>query len=106
MRLDYVDGIRATAALYVALTHAYNYAGVNTNPDAPRWLKLASGWLGYGHYAVDVFIVISGFCLMFPVVASPGGDLRSGLGRYFKRRALRILPPYYAALFLTLGLIV
>jgi peptidoglycan/LPS O-acetylase OafA/YrhL len=58
------------------------------------------GWLRYGPYAVDVFIVLSGYCLMLPVAQSVEGGLRGGLGAYLKRRARRILPPYYAALIL------
>jgi peptidoglycan/LPS O-acetylase OafA/YrhL len=52
--------------------------------------------LRYAHFAVDIFIVISGFCLFLPVVRA-AGELRGGASRFFSRRALRILPPYYAA---------
>src|SRR6185436_20177965 len=45
---------------------------------------------------VDVFIVISGFCLFLPVVKA-GVELRHGALSFFKRRAFRILPPYYAS---------
>ena len=59
---------------------------------------LNSTVLGYGHLAVDVFIVLSGYCLMLPVAASADLKLRGGLIGYIKRRAWRIVPPYYAAL--------
>jgi peptidoglycan/LPS O-acetylase OafA/YrhL len=49
---------------------------------------------------VTIFIVISGFCLMLPV-AKNGLKLSDG---FFRRRAYRILPPYYVAL--GLGIIV
>ena len=39
---------------------------------------------------------------MLPVVNSANGRLRGGLSDYFKRRARRILPPYYVALALSL----
>jgi peptidoglycan/LPS O-acetylase OafA/YrhL len=51
----------------------------------------------FGHFAVDFFIVISGFCLMLPVARSGDGKLRGGFRSYIERRARRILPPYYAA---------
>jgi peptidoglycan/LPS O-acetylase OafA/YrhL len=51
-----------------------------------------------GDYAVAVFIVLSGFCLMLPVVKSANLSLRGGIAKYFVRRARRILPAYYAAL--------
>ncbi len=38
---------------------------------------------------------------MLPVVQSAEGQLRGGVRDYLKRRARRILPPYYAALFLS-----
>jgi len=52
--------------------------------------------MSYGHSSVAVFIVISGFCLMLPISRN-GGSITS-LGAFFRRRARRILPPYYAAL--------
>jgi peptidoglycan/LPS O-acetylase OafA/YrhL len=57
-----------------------------------------------GHLSVTVFIVVSGFCLTLPVVAQ-GGELRGGVLGFLKRRARRILPPYYAAVVLCLILI-
>jgi peptidoglycan/LPS O-acetylase OafA/YrhL len=54
--------------------------------------------------AVDWFIVLSGFCLMLQVVKA-NGELRGGALEFFRRRARRILPPYYAAVFVSLVLI-
>ncbi len=50
----------------------------------------------HGYYAVDVFIVLSGFLLMSPVIRS-GGRLSGGRRGFLKRRALRIFPAYLAA---------
>lgn len=61
-------------------------------------------WMEYAHLAVSVFIVVSGFCLMLPVLRA-GGQLRGGAWTFLTRGALRILPPYYAAVGLTLLLI-
>ena len=94
--LEFVDGIRALAALFVMVCHAYfepangYYAG--------RFMNHLG--LTYGHIAVDVFIVVSGFCLMLPVTKR-GGEMGS-LRRFFARRARRILPPYYASLALSI----
>jgi len=52
-----------------------------------------------------LFIVLSGYCLMLPVAASPEQGLSGGLAGFMKRRARRILPPYFAALVLSLLLI-
>ena len=51
----------------------------------------------YGHLAVAVFIVVSGFSLALAPMRS-GGTLRGGARRFLRRRAWRIVPPYWAAL--------
>jgi peptidoglycan/LPS O-acetylase OafA/YrhL len=103
-RLDYVDGMRALAALVVYLNHAHAQV---TAGDVYRlrspW-SLASYSMVAGHLSVTVFIVISGFCLTLPVISN-GGELRGGVWGFLKRRARRILPPYYAAVALCLFLI-
>lgn len=103
-RLDHVDGMRAIAALIVYVNHAYGqvWGAAGPRPDGP--LVVAWWSLTAGHLAVTVFIVISGFCLMLPVLEH-GGKLRGGIKQFFVRRARRILPPYYAAVALCLLLI-
>ena len=49
-----------------------------------------------GAHGVDLFVVISGFCLALPVARYV--DLRLDVRTFFIRRATRILPPYYVAL--------
>jgi peptidoglycan/LPS O-acetylase OafA/YrhL len=64
--------------------------------SGPWWL----GWLLYGHMAVAVFIVVSGFSLAL-VPMRHGGRLTGGVRRFLRRRAWRILPAYWAALVLS-----
>ncbi|MEU8078655.1 acyltransferase [Catellatospora citrea] len=93
LRLSGLDGIRGLAALFVVLHHCYlaSYPGY-PRTTGPWW----SGWLIYGHFAVVVFIVLSGFSLAVSP-ARRGWNL--GDKRVFaQRRAWRILPPYWAAL--------
>jgi peptidoglycan/LPS O-acetylase OafA/YrhL len=59
---------------------------------------LVRGLLRHGHFAVAVFIVLSGYCLMRPVASDPSRRVRGGVTAFLGRRARRILPPYYAAL--------
>lgn len=104
--LAFLDGLRGLAALYVVLHHAYlepNWwsDGGGLPAGLARWVR----WLSAGHYAVAVFIVLSGYCLMLPLASSGRTAFRDGLGGFFRRRARRILPPYYAALALSLLLI-
>ena len=95
----YLDGVRALAALWVVLSHVWiGEFGMNEHVGI---LGLATNWTLYSHLAVDVFIVLSGFCLILPV-AQAGGTLRGGAWAFFGRRARRILPPFYAALALSL----
>ena len=92
-RLVYIDGVRGVAALYVTLYHAV--ADVHLQGAAIR----LAGWLfQFGHYAVGVFIVLSGYCLMAPVALSADGKIAGGLREYARRRMRRILPAYYAVL--------
>ena len=108
VRLDFLDGIRALAALFVMFNHSFRMpypnliGGGEHHPEG--WLFALTGWSRYGHFAVTVFILLSGFCLMIPV-AKAGGDLRGGTLFFYKRRAWRILPTYYAALAVSLALI-
>jgi len=85
--LQALDGVRGAAAFYVLVHHA--------------WLQAGLGFYLFGHFAVGLFITLSGFCLMLPVVQS-GGELRGGAKGFYARRARRILPPYYAAVLLSL----
>ena len=101
--LRHLDGLRALAAVYVMLSHAF--LEVNFRGQAlGNTTKFLLQFFFFGHYAIDLFIVLSGFCLMLPVLGN-GGTLRGGAGRFLKRRAWRIIPPYYAALALSLVLI-
>lgn len=107
LRLDVLDGLRGLAALYVALFHAMGYTGytttVQTQTSAP--MRFIAAILDYGAYAVPVFIVLSGFCLMLPLAQRGTTTLPGGVLNYIRRRAWRILPAYYVALLLSLALI-
>lgn len=106
LHLNFLDGIRAVAALLVVFNHVFLHIWpleYNIVPD--RHTLLFTDWLYFcGHFSVVIFIVLSGFCLMLPVVRN-NGHLRGGTGDFFKRRIRRILPPYYLALLLSLVLI-
>jgi peptidoglycan/LPS O-acetylase OafA/YrhL len=96
-RVPGLDGIRGLAALYVLVHHCWllSFPGYPAN-TGPAWL----GWLIHGRLAVVAFIVLSGFSLGI----SPARDewRLGGALRFARRRARRILPPYWAALALSL----
>ena len=89
-RIDYVDGLRALAVLTVLLSHVATHA---------KLTGVASHLLVEGAHGVDLFFVISGFCLAFPTLAK----VRSGLPASFDvadfgaKRLVRIVPPFYIA---------
>ena len=106
LRLHYLDGLRGLAALYVVLYHCYMQVEYKLPTAAsPALARLSTHLLSFGHLAVAVFIVLSGYCLMLPVARSADGQLPGSVVRFFQKRALRIVPPYYAALLLCLLLI-
>ncbi len=93
MRVVGLDGIRGLAALFVVIHHCY----LSSFPGYPRttgpwWTE----WMIYGHLAVVVFIVLSGFSLT--IAPTRHGWRLNGLGRYTHRRAWRILSAYWPAL--------
>ena len=103
VHLGWLDSLRALAALYVVMYHVIQI--VHSNISSYHGLTLVvAGPFRYGHSAVGLFIVLSGFSLMIPVTRS-GGVLRGGAWKFFGRRAKRILPPYYCAVGLSLILI-
>ncbi len=101
LHLPYLDGLRGCAALFVVLHHAYLNAFADCPDIVPGPLRFLTNLFLRGQYGVDVFIVLSGYCLMLPLSQS-GGGLPGGAVRFFLRRGRRILPAYYAALALCL----
>jgi peptidoglycan/LPS O-acetylase OafA/YrhL len=101
-RISWLDGVRGAAALFVVLHHMW-LASWPFYPEThgPWWL----GWLLYGQLAVAVFIVVSGYSLTV-APARKDGELKGGPGRFFRRRAWRIIPPYWAALVISMLLFV
>ena len=63
VHLAHIDGLRALCALWVLAFHAYVIGHIFPDP-----LPLFLQWIKWGGLAVPAFIVISGFCLMMPVV--------------------------------------
>lgn len=101
-RYNYVEGLRALACLTVVLNHAAAEAfPVLYRVDIPPMLSFLKLWFAFGHHAVTAFIVVSGFCLGLPLA---GADFSKpvAFGQFMARRIARIVPPYYAALVISL----
>jgi peptidoglycan/LPS O-acetylase OafA/YrhL len=96
-RVHWLDGVRGAAATFVVLHHIWltSWPSFPTT-TGPWWLA----WLLYGHMAVAIFIVVSGFSLALAPMRN-GVALSGGVRRFLRRRAWRILPAYWAALILS-----
>ena len=71
--IAYLDGLRALAALLVVFHHIFFIVQPSSLPTTPGLGKSVQFlFLLFGHDAVDIFIVLSGFCLMLPVVRGDG----------------------------------
>lgn len=101
-RLDYIDTLRGFAALWVFLVHIHGYWLGNVRLPWSFEGALVR-FFGFGGAGVDLFIVLSGFCLTLPLLSGrPAGLHEIDVRRFYRRRAFRLLPAYYAALALVL----
>ena len=94
--LDRVDGLRGTAALIIVVYHLFTGCG---NPEWRPWHQInVLRPLHDGFCGVNLFLVLSGFCLYWPYARNP--ERKLGFVNFMWRRAKRVLPTYYAALLL------
>ena len=86
-----IDGLRAVAVLAVLAFHTLLAA--SRGATAPFWIAC-------GARGVELFFVISGFCLAYPYLRSYRSDGTSVVeyGRFLARRLSRVGPPYWVAL--------
>ena len=82
-----LDFLRALAIIVVVAYHAALF-GFKLPGRIDRF-----GWIG-----VDLFFVLSGYLIGGQLLASLERDQPLKLGRFFTRRALRIMPAYFAVL--------
>jgi len=73
----------------VVLYHAFLFTG--RTGDAYANMPGLGRVLGYGYLGVPIFIVLSGYVLMLPVLSQEGLRLPKGFASYIGRRARRIL---------------
>jgi peptidoglycan/LPS O-acetylase OafA/YrhL len=98
-----VDGLRGIACLAVVAHHCYLHCGQYQWPKiiVAGHTTAVSRILFYGRGGVELFFVVSGFCLAYPFFSRSDAE---PWPRWFLRRAYRILPPYYASALLFWGL--
>lgn len=95
-RLSGIEALRGVAAAAVVLSHAARH--IDKASAAPGLIAAFQA----GHAGVDLFFTISGFIILFvhrPDIGQPGR-----LAHYLGRRFTRVVPLYWIALALTLGM--
>lgn len=92
-----LDGLRAGAAGLVLLTHVGSLTGYSINGTPVSWV------LARGDVGVPIFFTLSGLLLYRRwATAALTGASPGRLTGYLRRRALRILPAYWAAVIIAL----
>lgn len=94
--MGWIVELRGFLALYVLLHHAINNIDGSGTPGALRDWTLVL--FGPGHFRVDIFFVLSGFCL---TLAMKGQSRLESIGQFLMQRSARLLPPYFAAVILS-----
>ena len=96
-RIAFVDYIRVIACLLVMVVHAseqfYNMGPLSQviNEDNRLWVSIYDGF--FGRISVPLFIIVSAF-LLVPVKAG------TTMHQFYRRRFLRIMPPFICFLVL------
>lgn len=86
-KIQSIEGLRGILALWVLLTHALSASGLGQNWRGPFRV------VATGQYAVDVFMVISGFVIFYLL-----NTARERYGQFLYRRFLRLYPVYLICL--------
>ncbi len=96
--LDYgsLDAWRGAACLAVVFFHCYLEMGLRIGRENR---PVAFEWAQYGKLGVQVFFVISGFCI---AVAAHSSWHKRSWGKFAWARVTRIYPPLWAALLLVM----
>ena len=84
-RIPVLDGMRGLAILLVISAHTFSRPGPCL-------------WLIPGFFGVTIFMVLSGFLITRVMLADEERSGRLRLGRFYQRRAWRILPALYTFL--------
>lgn len=112
--IDVLDGVRAIAMALVVWFHFWQQSWLTPRGKLPvavanitQYMGFTSinieGFVRYGFVFVDMLILLSAFCNFYPYArAILLGESWPDTLAFYKKRAARILPSYYLALFIML----
>ena len=89
LHLKSLGGMRGIAALAMTSHMWLTLWPLYRPTPSQSWLRHWHILITLGHFSVDFFIVLSGFCLMLPVVRSH--QLNGGAWKFYKKRLRRIV---------------
>ncbi len=96
-----LDGLRAFSVVWVTAYHVAYATQFFIDPERFTAIETAGVLLPitYGaHYAIDIFFVLSGFLIAQLLLTEKARYGGISLGRFYARRAMRLLPAYYPAM--------
>ncbi len=95
MRIKVIDGYRAIAVLGVLWVHIWSFYGT---PSSFVWKLDIARLMSFFGTGVDLFFVISGFCMYLMYVSKKNTFATKNYLHYIKKRWLRIAPAFYVAI--------
>ena len=102
MKLRALDGLRGMTALYVVVFHASGLLWTSVRPEDGAVPWLYENLVSFGHQAVLVFFLISGFCIHYRQAKT--GARRIHVRQFGWRRVKRLYPSLLLALLITAAL--
>jgi peptidoglycan/LPS O-acetylase OafA/YrhL len=98
LRANWIDLLKAIASQVIVFHHFFIYGPISRGL-AELYPSLASAIYAYGSYAVQVFLVLGGY---LAIQSLPQTLNRLGLLKTIINRYLRLVPPYFVALAITM----
>jgi len=98
IRIPSLDGLRALSIVIVMASHTVAVFDPKDPHFNAGWAILSNGQIG-----VEIFFVISGFLITSLLLSELSDTGEISLRRFYLRRSIRILPPYYVFLAAILG---